>query len=680
MEEIVPALVILFIAGVSVYAFMTTYPVLSFFIILIGSSALIYRIILKSKWLDRWEQQAKAAALEKEREAKAEAIKREWETTPWQIPTPEQFRAEVSRGADATMHPAFRDNILQRQMLVYRQAAFHAKQSSVAQTKSHYYALQEACIKGINNLTAVLPFKHQQTSSPFLVTRTITPQDIAPFFTALAEPTREPRITGFFPNFTYSIETPKEPESLNNRYRSYINSGIDDEDIPSPEKLKRDYEKEKKEYDTLIKKGREQMTALELALEDSPYYQVKDHLLPTEPIQEHFSFPDKSRFAGTWIIAPPSKGKTNLLWQLVNQDLDGSKTVIMMDSKGDFINPFRNHPDAIVIDYNNAAINPFQLGGQSAMEFLRYIFSSLLEVQMTGLQKTLFSAIIEVLLHTPNATIEHFRHILNYGVDDYQDALAQCGTDTKNFFTLKPIEFNNSTYKDTKDQLRWRLRLLLQNEYLRRIFTSTHKSHDFIELLDSKKLIILDVSKKVLWDEGAEFFGRFFIAMVWMGAVARSDKPEHTKIPVHFYIDECQTVMKRDAMFRAIIQECRSQKIAITCAHQYIDDLTDIVKPALYNCAIRIANADDDASQVAPRLNTTADAVKLPAHHFACFVRDITPQAVTISVPFLDLSSIPQVPEDQRRIETLVEAPQRATEAPRLRVVPKEPTSEVEDF
>src|SRR5207244_4506195 len=125
-----------------------------------------------------------------------------------------------------------------------------------------------------------------------------------------------------------------------------------------------------------------------------------------------FEIPAARRFEGTWIVAPPGKGKTNLLWQLIDQDLDGSKTVILMDSKGDLINPFRNHPDALIIDYNNAAMNPLQLGGLSAMQFLQYLFSSLLEVQMTGLQKTLFSAILEVLLKTPNATIEHFRDIL----------------------------------------------------------------------------------------------------------------------------------------------------------------------------------------------------------------------------------------------------------------------------
>jgi hypothetical protein len=128
--------------------------------------------------------------------------------------------------------------------------------------------------------------------------------------------------------------------------------------------------------------------------------------------------------------------------------------------------------------------------------------------------------------------------------------------------------------------------------------------------------------------------------MIWMGAVSRSDMREQDKIPVHLYIDECHTVMKRDAMFRAIIQECRSQRIAITCAHQYLDDLTDIVKPALFNCAIRIANADDDASQLAPRLNSTPEAIKLPPHNFAAYVRDKMPTAVTIHVPFFDLSDV----------------------------------------
>lgn len=405
------------------------------------------------------------------------------------------------------------------------------------------------------------------------------------------------------------------------------------------------YEAAKKRRENEIEKRWAAISPLEAALVHTPLYRYAEEAIPTTQ-RRHLALSEAHRYTGTWIISPPGQGKTNLLHNLVEKDLaTDEKTIILMDSKGDLINPYRTYPGAVVITKDNISINPFKFGTSTrALEFLEYIFSALLDTTMTPLQKTLFREVLTLILHLPNATLETFRQILVHGLNDEQKAVVhRLPPATKDFFaTGKPPEFYSSTYADTKQQVLWRLRLLLSNEYLRKIFGSTHTSHNFFDLLDSRRLIIIDNSKDDLGGEGAEFFGRFFVAIVWMAAISRSKLREDQKVPVYFYIDECQTVIGRDEKYREIIQECRSQKIAMTVAHQYMVDIkSDTVKSALYNSGVRIANSDDDASQVAPRLNTTPEAIKLPPHRFACFVRGQTPQAVTIQVPFANLSAIP---------------------------------------
>ena len=99
-----------------------------------------------------------------------------------------------------------------------------------------------------------------------------------------------------------------------------------------------------------------------------------------------FDIPPATLFAGTWIVAPPGRGKTNLLHNLIAADLKHHCTIVLMDSKGDLINSYKAYGDAIVIDPKTANINPLQLGSSTrSVEFLEYIFSALLETGMTAL-------------------------------------------------------------------------------------------------------------------------------------------------------------------------------------------------------------------------------------------------------------------------------------------------------
>jgi type IV secretory pathway VirB4 component len=298
----------------------------------------------------------------------------------------------------------------------------------------------------------------------------------------------------------------------------------------------------------------------------------------------------------------------------------------------------------VVIDPYTAQINPLQLGSSTrSIEFLEYIFSALLDTAMTPLQKTLFRSVLALLLQVPNATLETFREVLTHGWKPYEQYVNQCDPSTRDFFVAK--EFDSPTYRETKQQVLWRLRLILSNDYLRAIFTAPKTNVHFSELLDSGKLIVIDTEIDDLGEQGAEFFGRFFVALIWMYAVSRSKLRMEDKLPVYVYIDECQTVIARDEKVATILDTCRSQKIALILSHQRIAQIqSPNVLDALNNCAIRFANSDDDAEALAKRFRVDASQLRLPRGSFACFVRDVTAQARTISVPEFDLSQFPPPP------------------------------------
>jgi hypothetical protein len=125
---------------------------------------------------------------------------------------------------------------------------------------------------------------------------------------------------------------------------------------------------------------------------------------------------------------------------------------------------------------------------------------------------------------------------------------------------------------------------------------------------------------------------------VLAAAQQRSSRSRTEKPPVYFYIDECQNVIARDEKIPTILDECRSQNIALIMAHQRTKQITsENVLDALSNCAIRFANSDEEARYLAPRLRTSPEFLQsLGRGKFAAFVRDLTPQAIAVSVSRVD--------------------------------------------
>ena len=80
---------------------------------------------------------------------------------------------------------------------------------------------------------------------------------------------------------------------------------------------------------------------------DLPPDQLVETYLGGTPVHEllltpaPFELPSEQRFAGHWIVAPPGRGKTTLLHRMVLDDIQTDAAIVLMDSKGDLIEPIK---------------------------------------------------------------------------------------------------------------------------------------------------------------------------------------------------------------------------------------------------------------------------------------------------------------------------------------------------
>jgi hypothetical protein len=257
-------------------------------------------------------------------------------------------------------------------------------------------------------------------------------------------------------------------------------------------------------------------------------------------------------------------------------------------------------------------------------------------------------------------------------------SLDKINPHARDFFENRDTGFHSKTYESTRKEVVWRLDYLLTNPTLRSMFSATHTKLDIGKEMDAGKVIIINNSKAILGDEGAEFFGRFFIALIARAAQQRSSKAPASKKPCFVYIDECQSVIAKDTRIPVLLDECRSQKIALILAHQRTAQLTPPVLDAVANCAIRMANSDDEAKYLSDKLRMPAEVLRsLPRGTFATFVRDLTPVGVQLTVAKVDLDALPKVSDEELRairdrMRTEFSSPPPALSAPSS-VAPAQP-------
>lgn len=378
-----------------------------------------------------------------------------------------------------------------------------------------------------------------------------------------------------------------------------------------------------------------------------------DLLLTPVPL----AIPKETRFGGTWCVAPPGRGKTTLLHTMVMEDLAEDASVILMDSKGDLIEPFTRIAaikDRLILiepdPEHPIAINPLDIPRTNvtlAVDLLEYVFSSLLEFKMTPLQTTLFRSVLRaIIVAVPDPTLDTLRDFLANGLEKYQTYLSKLPDDLQDFFAT---EFNDRIYADRRREVVQRIRLLLDNDAMRAMLLAPKTRFDVGATMEAGKVIIINNSKARLGEQGAEFFGRFFIAQILAAAQQRAGR-SHKK-PVYFYIDECHNVISRDERIPTILDECRSQKIALILAHQRTEQIkSPDVLSALSNCAVRYANSDDEARLLAPKLRTSSEFLQsLRRGEFAAYVRDLTSAGVRLSVPRVDFARYPAMSAAEQR-------------------------------
>ncbi len=113
----------------------------------------------------------------------------------------------------------------------------------------------------------------------------------------------------------------------------------------------------------------------------------------------------------------------------------------------------------------------------------------------------------------------------------------------------------------------------VENEMLRNIIGQSRSGFDFREVMDNKKILLVNLSKGTTGEVNAKLLGLIIVAKLQMAALTRADLPEDQRHDFYLYIDEFQNFITDS--IATILSEARKYRLNLTIAHQYMGQLVD---------------------------------------------------------------------------------------------------------
>ncbi len=138
----------------------------------------------------------------------------------------------------------------------------------------------------------------------------------------------------------------------------------------------------------------------------------------------------------------------------------------------------------------------------------------------------------------------------------------------------------------------------LSNEMMRNIIGQTKSSFNIREVMDNKKILLVNLSKGKTGDINSRLLGMIFVMKFQAAAMSRADIPEDQRVDFCLYVDEFQN-FSTDS-FATIMSEARKYRLNLIVANQFTTQLTDEIRDAVFGnmgtiVAFRIGQNDVDS-------------------------------------------------------------------------------------
>lgn len=311
---------------------------------------------------------------------------------------------------------------------------------------------------------------------------------------------------------------------------------------------------------------------------------------------------DEDRLRHLYVIGQTGTGKTGFLKTLIEQDIKAGNGVCFIDPHGNDILdvlaaiPPERYEDVIYFDPANID-RPF---GLNMLEYdpARPEQKSFIVNEMLMIFRQLYGDVPESM---GPAFEQYFRNATQLVMEDPASGstLMDIGRVLSNpdFRNLKLARSNNPIVNQFWTEIATKAEgeASLQNivpyitnkfdeftgsDFMRPIIGQQESSFKFREIMDNKKILLVNLSKGRLGERNANLLGLIIVGKLFMSALARSDNPHANFPPFYLYIDEFQNITT--SSIPGILSEARKYKLSLTIAHQFLAQVDEKIRDAVF--------------------------------------------------------------------------------------------------
>jgi len=386
-----------------------------------------------------------------------------------------------------------------------------------------------------------------------------------------------------------------------------------------------------------------------------------------------------------YIIGKTGMGKTLMLRNMVVQDIQQGKGIGFVDPHGEAAEELLDYIPSNrindVIYFNPADLDfplAFNIMEKVDLEHRHLVASGLMgvfkkiwpDVWSARMEYILNNSIL-ALLEYPGSTLLGVNRMLSDS--EYRKKVVDHVVDpvVKSFWTNEFAKYTQRLEVEATAAIQNKVGQFISNPLIRNIIGQVKSSIDMRKIMDEKKILIMNISKGRVGEDNSRLLGALLITKLQLAAMSRVDIPEEKREDFFLYVDEFQNFATES--FATILSEARKYRLSLTLGHQYINQMEEEVRDAVFGnvgtiVVFRVGAEDAEylEKEFAPEF-IAQDLVNLPKYNI-----DLKLMIDGVAGPAFSAETLPPLPKpEESSREKLIKASRERYGTPRRTVEEK---------